>query len=146
MHTHSTVVNAFTCCVKGQELLRSKLGDAIPSTSAMLTPGSRWPPLCAMHWAITAKRPAAIARARWSCRTTAWSLRRYARAGEGGHRLDSLAAQARAPGSCESARVWCLAEKRAGQQTIIEIIAPALRGLLGSADRLRVVSFDGQRR
>ncbi len=142
VHTHATVVNAFTCCVVGERILREALGDDfvyIPGVDPGLVLAQTLRDSLDQYRQKTGKDcPRAVVMENHGLVTcgdtpeqvkedTDWIL------GKLKPILAKLAEQPAfgAPG-----------EARQPRQKLINIIGPALRGLLGSADQLKIVSFD----
>lgn len=143
VHSHATVVNMFTCCVRGEELVRQTLGDAVVWIGSVdpghplaraLTDG-----LAAFKAKTGQVRPRAVIMQNhglvvcgddpelikkdtdWVLATLKARVEQTPAGNEYGPRMAHDPAEARRQ---------------------INVIAPALRGVLGSGDTLKVVRFD----
>ena len=142
VHTHSTIVNAFSCCVKGEALLKAKLGDELMYIGAV-DPGfalasSLQVELKKYRKATGRDCPRAVVMQNHGLvicgdtpeqvkADTDWILAQL---------TPLLAEVADAPA------FGAIEPKSSSQENLINVIGPALRGLLGTPDRLKIVSFD----
>ena len=142
VHTHSTLVNMLTCCTGGQKIVGETLGDSVLYIGAV-DPG--FPLATLLRDALRNYKektgrdcPRAVVMQNHGLVTcgdtpeqvkadTDWILAQL---------KPLIAAQASKPA------FGTVSPKSDNQRQLIETIAPALRGLLGSADRLKVVAFD----
>ena len=106
VHTHCTAVNAFTCCVKGEEWLRKTLGDDFVYIPGVDPGFALAQTLRDALDAYSKKTGRDCPRAVVMQNHGPGDLRRHARAGEGRHGLDPGAAQAGVGERCHPARIW----------------------------------------
>jgi len=141
VHTHSTLVNMVTCCVKGPELARRLAAEVVwvPEVDpGYILSRTLWQALADYRKATGRNRPRAVLMQNHGLvvsgdtpeqirRDTDWLVRTLRR---------QLAPAGKAPPFGRIARV-----EPAAARSLVQSIGPALRGLLAAGDNLKVVTF-----
>ncbi len=141
VHTHSTLVNMVTCCVKGPELARRLAAEVVwvPEVDpGYILSRTLWQALTDYRKATGRNRPRAVLMQNHGLvvsgdtpeqirRDTDWLVRTLRR---------QLAPAGKAPPFGRVANV-----EPAAARNLVQSIGPALRGLLAAGDNLKVVTF-----
>lgn len=141
VHTHSTLVNMLTCCVKGPELARQLAGDVvwIPEVDpGYILSRTLWQALQDYRKATGRDRPRAVLMQNHGlviCGDTPEQIRNHT-----DWLVATLRKQFAAAGDAPAFGPVTKVEPTAAR-SLIQAVGPALRGLLATGDSLRIVTF-----